>query len=261
MSEQTPPDTADVAGSSEAVRVLLLDDDAANLLLRSAVLRQHGYETLTASSIREATELLDCIDIAVLDNHLGQGKFGMEVAVKLRQRRPHVPIIILSATLEQRFGGVEDIYLLKGNSSIEDLLGPLRGFEARQRGEPVVVDARELYYSRIAVAIGVDVLVQILDAAGAWHYVNDSAAAYLEKSREWFPGKNCLAEMGDRMRDWRAVLESVSSTRETYIDRTRRGLLLNPKENEADAIWSVIAFPIMLHDGSSGVVLSARILQ
>lgn len=244
-----------------AVRVLLLDDDPANLLLRSAILRQNGYDALTAGSIEEANELLYGTDIAVLDYHLGHGKFGTEVAARLRKRRPEVPIIILSATLERRFGGVEDMHLLKGHSSVEDLLSALRGLEAKRRGSPVVVDAREFYYGRIAMAIGVDVLVQILDAEGNWHYVNESAAEYLQKPRDWFAGKNFFAEMGTTMRDWRDVLYAVSTTRETYIDRTRRGLLTKQRPDEAAATWSVLAFPIMLHDGKGGVVLSARVLE
>ena len=255
--------TAEASTSEEPkpVRVLLLDDDPANLLLRSAILRQNGYESMPASSIDEANELLDGIDIAVLDYHLGQGKFGTAVAAKLRQRRPEVPIIILSATLERRFGGVEDMHLLKGHSSVEDLLAALRGLEAKRRGSPVVVDAREFYYGRIAMAIGVDVLVQILDGQGDWHYVNESAATYLGKPREWFTGRNFFEEMSGSMRDWRDVLYAVATTRETYIDRTRRGLMAEPRGNETNATWSVIAFPIMLHDGRSGVVLSARVLD
>jgi len=245
----------------KAVRVLLLDDDGANLLLRAAILRQHGYECLSAGTVEEANEMLDGTDIAVLDYHLGAGKFGTEVAAKLRERRPEVPIIILSATLERRFGGMEDMHLLKGHSSVEDLLAALRGLEAKRRGSPVVVDAREFYYSRIAMAIGSDVLLQILDPEGNWHYVNDSAAEYLDKPREWFTGRNLFSEMSDTVRDWRDVLYTVSTTRETYIDRTRRGLLIEQRPEEANATWSVLAFPIMLHDGRSGVVLSARVLD
>jgi CheY-like chemotaxis protein len=258
-TEAVSPSPATESGSP--VRVLLLDDDPANLLLRAAILRQNGYEVLSAGTIEEANTYLEQTDIAVLDYHLGQGKFGTAVAAKLRQRRPEVPIIILSATLERRFGGVEDMHLLKGHSSAEDLLSALRGFEAKRRGAPVVVNAREFYYSRIAMAIGVDVLVQILDPEGTWHYVNESAAAYLEKPRDWFPGRNMFAEMSDILRDWRDVLHAVSTTRETYIDRTRRGLLTNPRPDEVAATWSVLAFPIMLQDGGSGVVLSARILE
>jgi len=104
------------------IRVLLLDDDPENLLLRAAILRKHGYLTDTASTIGEAEKLLNTIDIAVLDYHLGAGQFGTEVASVLRERRPEVPIIILSATLERRFGGVEDMHLLKGYSSVDDLI-------------------------------------------------------------------------------------------------------------------------------------------
>jgi two-component system OmpR family response regulator len=141
----------------DPIRVLLLDDDPENLLLRAAILRKHGYLTDTAGTIGEAEKLLNKIDIAVLDYHLGAGQFGTEVATILRGRRPEVPIIILSATLEHRFGGVEDMHLLKGYSSVDDLITALRSFEAKHRGKPVVVDARDFFYSRISMAIGEDV--------------------------------------------------------------------------------------------------------
>jgi len=245
---------------SAAVRVLLLDDDPANVFLRAAILRQHGYDCVMAGTVEEANAELDNIDVAVLDYHLGHGKFGTEVAAKLRQKRPEVPIIILSATLERRFGGVEDMHLLKGYSSVEDLLSALRGLEAKRRGVPVVVDARDFFYSRIAMAIGADVLVQIVDGDGNWQYVNDAAAEYLGQSKEWFFGKNLFQEF-PVMRDWRDVLHAVATTRETYIDRTRRGLLSVPRETELGSTWSVLAFPISLHDQRTGVVLTSRVLE
>ena len=152
------------------VNVLLLDDDPVNLHLRGAILRQHGYASVSAMTIEEANQQLDNIDIAVLDYHLGHGKFGTEVALKLRQRRPEVPIIIMSATLERHFGGVEDMHLLKGHSSVEDLISALRSFEARRRGAPVVVDSRDFFYSRISRAIGSDVLLQILERSAGLSY-------------------------------------------------------------------------------------------
>lgn len=242
------------------IRVLLLDDDPANVFLRAAILRQHGYDCVMAGTIEEANAELDNIDIAVLDYHLGHGKFGTEVASKLRQRRPEVPIIILSATLERRFGGVEDMHLLKGYSSAEDLLSALRGLEAKRRGEPVLVDAREFFYSRIAMAIGTDVLVQIVDSDGNWQYVNDAAAEYLGQAKEWFSERNMFLEI-PALRDWRDILHAVATTRETYIDRTRRGLLTVPRDTEHGSTWSVLAFPISLHDQRTGVVLTARVLE
>jgi two-component system OmpR family response regulator len=246
---------------SPSVTVLLLDDDTVNLHLRSAILRQHGYASVMAETIEEANQHLDRIDIAVLDYHLGAGKFGTEVAAKLRQRRPHVPIIIMSAMLERHFGGVEDMHLLKGHSSIEDLLAALGSLQARRRGSPVVVDARDFFYSRISLAIGSDVLVQILDSAGNWIYCNDTAAEYLGHPREWFSGRNIFMEIPAVPRDWAQILRAVADTRETYIDRTRRVLFFQPEAPGQTLTWSVLAFPITLHDGRPGVVLTARILE
>ncbi len=64
------------------------------------------------------------------------------------------------------------------------------------------------------------------------------------------------------MRDWRDVLRTVAQTRETYIDRTRRGLLALPRHGEQNVTRSVLAFPITLHDSRTGVLpLTARILE
>ena len=104
----TDPKTS--PAKSSPIRVLLLDDHADNLVLRSAILRKNGYVSVPASSVEEAEEKIQDIDIAVLDYHLGAGKFGTEVADKLRKARPQVPIIILSATLERKFGGTEDMH-------------------------------------------------------------------------------------------------------------------------------------------------------
>src|SRR5947209_2630563 len=241
------------------IRVLLLDDRQENLILRSAILRQNGYEVLTSMSIEEAQKQLPQIDIAVLDYHLGAGKFGTEVAETLRIARPQVPIIILSATLERRFGGIADMHLLKGYSSVDDLLAALRSFEAKRRGKPVVVDARDFYYSRINMSMGDDVVLEIMDREGNWQYVNETFAGLLEKKRSWFVGKNLFEEFPDLGAEWREIIQTVADTRETYIDRTFRGLPL-PRKN-ARWVWNVLIFPLKLHDNRNGVVLSARIIE
>ncbi len=241
------------------IRVLLLDDDPENLLLRSTILRQHGYEAVPTATVAEARQELDSIDVAVLDYHLGAGQFGTAIASILRQQRPEVPIIILSATLEQHFGGVEDMHLLKGQSSVDDLLAALRSLEAKRKGRPVVVDARDFYYSRISMAMGPDVVLQIMDGDGNWLYVNELAATLMDHPREWFPSRNMFVELPNFMGGWQEVIRNVSNRRETYIDRTRKGLLSLPLQRE-NSVWSVVAFPLRLHDGRTGVVLSARVL-
>ncbi len=252
-------DALSAAAPAGAVRVLLLDDDPANLQLRCTILEQNGYECFPSGTIEEAAELLDRIDIAVLDYHLGGGQFGTEIATLLRRRRPHIPIIILSSTLDRCFAGAEDLHLLKGNSSVPDLLGALNSFGAERRGALGVVDARDFFYARIARAIGEDALVQIFDGRGVWIYCNQAAAEYLGRPREWFAGRCVFEETPDGMRDWRDVLLSVPQSRETYIDRTRLGLMRERRAGELT--WSVLAFPLTLHDGRGGVVLTARVLE
>jgi two-component system, OmpR family, response regulator len=242
------------------IRVLLLDDHPDNLLLRSTILRKYGYLAESAGTIAEAEKLLDRIDIAVLDYHLGAGQFGTEVAASLRRRRPEVPIIILSATLERRFGGMEDMHLLKGYSSVDDLLAALRSFEGKRRGKPVVVDARDFFYSRINMAIGDDVVLEILDGEGNWQYVNECCARLLEQPRDWFLGRNIFEEMPELAADWREILRTVTEKRETYIDRTYRGLLNLPRKGE-EWVWNVLAFPLTLHNNQTGAVRTARILE
>src|SRR5437763_13303191 len=197
------------AESKKPIRVLLLDDRQDNLILRSAILRSNGYEAISSASVEEAEVHLNKIDIAVLDYHLGAGKFGTEVAQSLRDKRPEVPIIILSATLERKFGGVEDMHLLKGYSSVDDLLAALHSFEAKRRGKPVVVDARSFFYSRIAMAIGEDVVMEILDRDGNWLYVNEYFSRLYEKKLDWFTSQKPFMEFPELRGDCMALMHPV----------------------------------------------------
>lgn len=243
------------------IRVLLLDDREENLLIRGTILRQKGYDVVTSASVEEAEAKIGDIDIAVLDYHLGAGKFGTDVADTLRQKRPQVPIIILSATLERRFGGIADMHLLKGYSSVDDLVDALRSFEAKRRGKPVVVDSRDFYYSRISIAMGDDVVLEILDRDGNWQYVNNYFAALLKKKRQWFIGRNLFESFPEDASEWREIIQTVADTRETYIDRRgRRGVPHLPEES-ARWSWNVLVFPLKLHDGRDGVVMTARLIE
>src|SRR5690348_5441631 len=249
------------AGARTPIRVLLLDDHIDNLFLRSAILRKHGSDANTSSSIEEAEARLNDIDIAVLDYHLGAGKFGTEVANSLREKRPEVPIIILSATLERRFGGVEDMHLLKGYSSVDDLLDALRSFEAKRRGKPVVVNARDFFYSRIAMAMGDDVVLEVLDRDGNWQYVNDYFARLCDKKRVWFIGRNRFEEFPELGGEWRDIIRTVADTRETYVDRSFRGLPHLSGKKHRRWNWNIMVFPLKLHDNRNGAVLSARVIE
>jgi two-component system OmpR family response regulator len=250
--------------SAASVRVLLLDDEPATLMLRASILRKHGYTCVPASSYEEALALFEHIDIAVLDYHLGAGQFGSDVAVLLRRSHPEVPIIILSATLDHFFGGAEDMHLLKGYSSNDQLLAALQSIQARRQGALALADADQFFYSRVCHAIGPGALVQIFDARGAWLYCNEDAADYLGHEREWFPGRSPLPDLPASLHHWQQVILDVATRRETYIDRTRYGLLHLAEIAREDppagpeTSWSLMAFPVALPSGSIGVVLTAR---
>jgi two-component system OmpR family response regulator len=258
MTEGPPSNI--LKAESRPIRVLLLDDRRENLLLRSTILRQRGYQVVTSSSIQEAESKLQEIDIAVLDYHLGVGKFGTDVAHTLREKRPQVPIIILSATLERRFGGIADMHLLKGHSSVDDLVTALRSFEAKRRGRPVVVDARDFYYSRISMAMGDDMVLEVMDREGTWEYVNDYLAAIYNRKRSWFVGKNMFEEFAELRDHWAEIIRTVADTRETYIDRRFHGLPHLPRKGSRWN-WNVLVFPIKLHDDRDGALLSARLIE
>jgi two-component system OmpR family response regulator len=252
--------TEERAQQSQPTRLLLLDDDPATLMLRATILRKHGYECITAATYEAAVELFDLIDIAVLDYHLGTGKFGSDVAVLLRKSRPEVSIIILSSTLEHYFGGAEDMHLLKGYSSNENLIAALQSIDAKRHGTPVIAEARQFFYSRLCHSIGDDVLIQVFDDKGLWVYCNEAAAEYLGRDRDWFPGRSVHAQMPQVLRNWQKIVLEVLDRHETYIDRSRQGLLNFPDPVSIDGSWSILAFPIALHDGDRGVILAARML-
>jgi two-component system, OmpR family, response regulator len=266
MSEETlNPGSKPAVGpqivSVSPIRILLLDDREENLILRSAILRQKGYQVVPTSSIEEAQAKLYEIDIAVLDYHLGAGKFGTAVAEALRRERPQVPIIVLSATLERKFGGIADMHLLKGQSSVEDLLDALRSLESKTRGRPVVVDARDFYYSRISMAMGDDIVLEVLDRDGNWQFVNDYFAAMKGKKRAWFAGKNLFDHYPELAEEWREIIRTVVDTRETYIDRRFFRSTAHLPTKSAHWTWNVLILPIKLHDNRDGAVLTARMIE
>jgi len=102
MSDETPTPDANPAlephmVAVQPIRVLLIDAREENLILRSAILRQKGYQVVPANSIEQAQATLHEIDIAVLDYHLGAGKLGTAVAGTARKFRSSFCQLLSSA--------------------------------------------------------------------------------------------------------------------------------------------------------------------
>ncbi|HET7928394.1 MAG TPA: GAF domain-containing protein [Actinomycetota bacterium] len=85
-------------GSYGGRRALIVDDNATNLLLMTALLSAWGVETTTASSGDEALAAIEQggFDVAILDM-LMPGMDGLELARRVREQAPELPTILASS--------------------------------------------------------------------------------------------------------------------------------------------------------------------
>jgi len=77
------------------------DDNRINLEARKLLLEHGGYSVLTASNETEFSQLLNrhAVDLVILD-YQRQDTTGAELAAISKQCKPHVPVLILSGSLE-----------------------------------------------------------------------------------------------------------------------------------------------------------------
>jgi DNA-binding NtrC family response regulator len=81
--------------------ILCVDDEPNSLILRKLVLERAGYEVITASSLQQAMKVLDDQkpDL-VLSDQLMPGGTGTELARKVKEKMPEMPVIIISGVNE-----------------------------------------------------------------------------------------------------------------------------------------------------------------
>jgi DNA-binding response OmpR family regulator len=113
------------------MRILLVEDEPDMAALLRRALEKHDYVTDCAPSIEIAIEAIETVahDLVILDRQLGDGD-GASLIAYLRQRRPNVPIVILSArgSANDRIEGLNlgaDDYLAKP-FLVDELLARLR---------------------------------------------------------------------------------------------------------------------------------------
>jgi len=85
--------------------VLVVDDETFMLSLAEAMLARNGYAVLTATTAQEVLHMFEIwpdlkIDVAVLDVVM-PGMDGFELAQRIRQFRPLLPILYMSAYPEK----------------------------------------------------------------------------------------------------------------------------------------------------------------
>lgn len=100
--------------------VLCVDDEVVGLRVRKILLERAGYQVLTAPDGRAGLEIFSAqpIEAVVLDYSM-PGMHGGEVARKMRQTKPQVPILLLSAyvDLPDEVSSLVDVYMTKGEGA------------------------------------------------------------------------------------------------------------------------------------------------
>ncbi len=97
--------------------VLCVDDEPLGLQVRKILLERAGYRVLTAQDGPIGLSLFDKepVEVVVLDYSM-PGMDGGEVATRMRQIKPKVPILLLSAYvgLPSDVTSLVDLYMTKG---------------------------------------------------------------------------------------------------------------------------------------------------
>lgn len=96
--------------------VLCVDDDPAGLMARRLVLSIAGYDVVTAGSGDAALRILRSshVDLVITDHFL-PGFAGAEIMVLMKQVKPEVLIVLLTATPVPPPGAeLADLVLIKG---------------------------------------------------------------------------------------------------------------------------------------------------
>ncbi len=100
--------------------ILCVDDESVGLRIRKLLLERAGYSVLTAPDGPSGIEIFarQHIDAVVLDYFM-PGMDGGEVAAKMREAKPQIPILLLSAYLglPKEVTALVDIYMTKGEGA------------------------------------------------------------------------------------------------------------------------------------------------
>ncbi len=101
---------------SNVLVILCVDDEQTGLTARRLLLSIAGYTVLTASSGTSALRLFNCnhVDLVITD-HLLPDFTGAELARHMKQRKPEVPIALLTGLVDPPPGSESaDLLLTKG---------------------------------------------------------------------------------------------------------------------------------------------------
>ena len=119
--------------------ILCVDDNEQALSVRTFLLETRGYRVITATSSKEALEVLQqtvpgTLDLLIADLLL-PGMDGNDLVRHAKQMHPMLPTLIVSGSVAAHERAVAaDAFLPKGSGSSAELLEKIRLLVARKRG-------------------------------------------------------------------------------------------------------------------------------
>ena len=106
--------------ANRARLILCVDDEVVGLQVRKILLERAGYHVLTALDGRTGLEVFAAEPVqAVVLDYTMPGMNGGEVANRMRQTKPEIPILLLSANivLPAEITALVDVYMTKGEGA------------------------------------------------------------------------------------------------------------------------------------------------
>ena len=267
----------DPHGSSDAARVLLVEDDARAAFLIGAMLRSVWAEGLVLSHTERLTdatqELLERGATCVLLDLSITGSDGLSAVDQVRTAAPNVPIVVLADRADEELAvlairaGAQD-YLIRSELTASLLGRALRYAIERKHSEVQLAQLalhdpltrlpnRALFLDRLGVALdrsrrtGGSVAVLFLDVDN-FKQINDTLGHSA--------GDRLLIELGDRLRGMLRPMDTVArfgGDEFTFLFEdlaSEREVVLI-----AERISRTARVPIMLDDGEATVTVSIGI--
>ena len=110
-------ETPDMSGTK---LILCIDDELIGLKVRTILLERAGYSVVSALEGREGIDIFAREPVVgVILDYAMPGMNGAEVATRMRELKPDVPILLLSAYvgLPKEVTSLVDVYMTKGEGA------------------------------------------------------------------------------------------------------------------------------------------------